>query len=78
MVYDILYTLNRFSDLKEYRHFEGNSLHIKASLMGSSCTVIVENGELKLGTWQGIYFVNLTDQGSESVLKNVVNKVVII
>ena len=42
---------------KEYRHFEGNSsAHIKASLMGSNQTVIIENGELKIGTWQGIYF----------------------
>lgn len=24
--------------------------------MGSSCQVIVEDGQLKLGTWQGIYF----------------------
>ena len=41
----------------QYLHFEGNShAHIKASLMGSSCTVIVQDGKLQLGTWQGIYF----------------------
>jgi len=41
----------------EYLHTEGNShAHIKASLMGSSCTVIIEDGKLLLGTWQGIYF----------------------
>jgi secondary thiamine-phosphate synthase enzyme len=41
----------------EYLHFEGNShAHIKASLMGSSCTVIIQDGKLMLGTWQGIYF----------------------
>lgn len=41
----------------DYLHFEGNShAHIKASLMGSSCTVIIQNGKLLLGTWQGIYF----------------------
>jgi len=41
----------------EYFHFEGNShAHIKASLMGSSCTVIIQGGKLLLGTWQGIYF----------------------
>lgn len=40
-----------------YLHREGNSAaHIKASLMGSSVTVLVEKGELQLGTWQGIYF----------------------
>ena len=40
-----------------YRHSEGNSAaHIKASLIGSSVSVIIENGKLQLGTWQGIYF----------------------
>jgi secondary thiamine-phosphate synthase enzyme len=40
-----------------FRHSEGNSTaHIKASLAGSSVTVIVEGGRLKLGTWQGIQF----------------------
>ena len=40
-----------------YRHLEGNAdSHIKASLMGSSVSVIVENGRLVLGTWQKIFF----------------------
>ncbi len=40
-----------------YRHAEGNSAaHLKTSLMGSSETIIVRDGELQLGTWQGIYF----------------------
>jgi secondary thiamine-phosphate synthase enzyme len=40
-----------------YRHGEGNSAaHVKASLMGFSVRVIVENGRLQLGTWQAIYF----------------------
>jgi len=39
-----------------YRHGEGNSAsHVKASLVGSSATVIVEAGRLVLGTWQGIF-----------------------
>jgi secondary thiamine-phosphate synthase enzyme len=39
-----------------YRHAEGNShAHAKASLVGTSATLIVEEGELLLGTWQGIY-----------------------
>lgn len=39
-----------------YRHGEGNSpAHLKTSLVGSSVTVLVEGGELVLGTWQGIY-----------------------
>jgi len=40
-----------------YAHMEGNSdSHVKSSLIGNSVQVIVENGQLMLGTWQGIYF----------------------
>jgi secondary thiamine-phosphate synthase enzyme len=39
-----------------YRHAEGNSdAHVKTSLVGASQLVPVEDGELVLGTWQGIY-----------------------
>jgi secondary thiamine-phosphate synthase enzyme len=39
-----------------YHHAEGNSdAHVKASLVGSSATVIVDGGDLVLGTWQAIY-----------------------
>jgi secondary thiamine-phosphate synthase enzyme len=40
-----------------YRHGEGNSdSHMKTSLFGPSLTVIVTEGRLVLGTWQGIFF----------------------
>jgi secondary thiamine-phosphate synthase enzyme len=40
-----------------YRHLEGNSpAHIKATIVGSSETIIIDNGRLVLGTWQGIFF----------------------
>jgi secondary thiamine-phosphate synthase enzyme len=39
------------------RHGEGNTAaHLKAALVGTSATVLVENGHLQLGTWQGIFF----------------------
>jgi len=39
-----------------YRHGEGNSdAHVKASLVGSSATLIVKDGEIVLGTWQGVF-----------------------
>ncbi|MFA7405205.1 MAG: secondary thiamine-phosphate synthase enzyme YjbQ [Pelobacteraceae bacterium] len=42
---------------KNFRHSEGNSdSHIKASFYGSSVQVIIRNGKMWLGTWQGIYF----------------------
>ena len=40
-----------------YEHAEGNSAaHIKSSIVGCSQTVIIQDGRLLLGTWQGIYF----------------------
>ena len=40
-----------------YRHREGNSAaHVKTTLVGSSESVAVENGDLILGTWQSIFF----------------------
>ncbi|MFH1877864.1 MAG: secondary thiamine-phosphate synthase enzyme YjbQ [Candidatus Omnitrophota bacterium] len=55
---DLLLGLDRIvPDRLNYRHVEGNSpAHIKASMTGSSITVIIDNGRLLLGTWQGIYF----------------------
>ena len=41
-----------------YRHMEGNSAaHLKSSMMGFSETVIIDQGRLLLGTWQGVYFL---------------------
>ncbi|TDQ36407.1 secondary thiamine-phosphate synthase enzyme YjbQ [Aureibacillus halotolerans] len=41
----------------KYKHAEGNTAsHLKASTVGASQHVIVEDGKLLLGTWQGIYF----------------------
>jgi len=55
---DIIRTLKNFvPENGDYHHMEGNSdAHIKASLLGSSVTVLVENNKLILGTWQSIYF----------------------
>ena len=54
---DILMVLNKvISDRETYRHLEGNSpAHIKTSLMGPDLTVLVTQGKLLLGTWQGIF-----------------------
>jgi len=51
-----------------YRHMEGNAdSHIKASLMGSSISVMVENGGLVLGTWQKIFFCEFDGPRSRRV-----------
>jgi secondary thiamine-phosphate synthase enzyme len=52
-----------------FRHFEGNSAaHLKASFMGFSQTIPVDNGKLCLGTWQGIYFCEFDGPRSRKVL----------
>ncbi|GAB6037258.1 secondary thiamine-phosphate synthase enzyme YjbQ [Fundidesulfovibrio butyratiphilus] len=55
---DLLTTLDRLIPRQgDYRHAEGNSdAHLKASLMGCHLTLLVEDGRLALGTWQGVYF----------------------
>ncbi|MFO7870514.1 MAG: secondary thiamine-phosphate synthase enzyme YjbQ [Kiritimatiellia bacterium] len=51
-----------------YSHAEGNAAaHIKASMMGSSVRVIVADGELQLGTWQGIYLCEFDGPRSRKV-----------
>ena len=55
---DIIMELDKIIPLHDnYRHMEGNSAaHIKASMFGSSEMVIIENGDLVLGTWQSLFF----------------------
>jgi secondary thiamine-phosphate synthase enzyme len=51
-----------------YGHCEGNAAaHVKASMMGSSVQIIVENGKLLLGTWQAIYFCEFDGPRSRNI-----------
>jgi secondary thiamine-phosphate synthase enzyme len=58
VVKDIIFMLNKVIPFEDkYLHTEGNSAaHIKASILGPSETIPIENGRLMLGTWQGIFF----------------------
>ncbi len=58
VVTDMLLALDKaFPDQRAFRHAEGNSTaHVKSSVIGCSERVIVEDGRLALGVWQGIYF----------------------
>jgi secondary thiamine-phosphate synthase enzyme len=57
-----------------YRHMEGNSdSHIKASLMGSSVTVLVEGGCLVLGTWQKIFYCEFDGPRSRKFFVKTIN-----
>jgi len=71
---DILMELNKVIPFEDnYSHAEGNSAaHIKASLVGSSETVFIEDGRLVLGTWQGIYLCEFDGPRQRQVLVKVV------
>ena len=55
---DLIYGLNKLIPLRDnYRHTEGNSAaHLKSSLIGASEQIIIRDGKMLLGTWQGIFF----------------------
>lgn len=53
--------MNRMNELipkdGHYQHIEGNSAaHIKASIFGSSVTLIISNGHIELGMFQSVFF----------------------
>lgn len=70
---DILMELNKIVPIQDnYKHREGNAAaHIKASIVGSSEMVLVQNGRLVLGTWQGIFFCEFDGPRSRRVVVNV-------
>ncbi|HEV2314207.1 MAG TPA: secondary thiamine-phosphate synthase enzyme YjbQ [Candidatus Acidoferrales bacterium] len=55
---DIETTLDRIvPHTANYRHAEGNAdSHIKTALTATTATIFIEDGELALGRWQGIFF----------------------
>ena len=58
VVRDMVMELSKIVPAEDgYRHAEGNSAaHIQSTLVGASETLLIEDGEPLLGTWQGIYF----------------------
>jgi secondary thiamine-phosphate synthase enzyme len=62
-----------FDDLvpqrSDFRHGEGNSpAHAKASLAGSSLTLLIDGGKLVLGSWQGVYLAEFDGPRRRRVL----------
>ena len=69
--HDILLTLSELMPPNRpgYRHSEGNSdAHSKSSMVGCSEQVLVRDGKLALGTWQGIFFCEFDGPRSRRVL----------
>jgi secondary thiamine-phosphate synthase enzyme len=67
---DINTVLTRLVPVRaDYEHAEGNAdAHAKAALVGSSVTVLIENGAPVLGTWQGIFFCEFDGPRERNVL----------
>src|SRR3989338_8711822 len=71
---DILNGLERLVPFSgDYAHTEGNAAaHIRSSIIGTDATVLVENGGLKLGTWQGIFFCEFDGPRQRNVFIRIV------
>jgi secondary thiamine-phosphate synthase enzyme len=67
---DILMELDKLVPLNDrYRHTEGNSAaHIKASIIGASETLFIEDGDLVLGTWQSVFFCEFDGPRTRQVI----------
>ena len=72
---DILRILNQMVPFKgPYRHGEGNSpAHIKASLIGSSVSVMIENSRLILGRWQSLFFCEFDGPRTRKVFIKIIS-----
>ncbi|WP_031513562.1 secondary thiamine-phosphate synthase enzyme YjbQ [Desulfofalx alkaliphila] len=70
VVTDMLGALNKLVPVhNNYLHSEGNSdAHIKATLVGASETVLITDGTLQLGTWQGIYLCEFDGPRNRKVM----------
>ena len=71
---DILMVLNDAVPWKaDYRHAEGNSpAHVKSTLVGASEMVMIADGNLVLGTWQGIFFCEFDGPRSRKVYLQII------
>ncbi|WP_153463785.1 MULTISPECIES: secondary thiamine-phosphate synthase enzyme YjbQ [Sediminibacillus] len=55
------------------RHAEGNTAsHLKTSTVGHAQTLIISNGKLELGTWQGVYFCEFDGPRSRKYLGKII------
>ncbi|RTZ99427.1 MAG: YjbQ family protein [Deltaproteobacteria bacterium] len=72
---DILDVLNDIVPFEAgYRHLEGNSAaHAKSTLVGASEWIAVENSQLMLGTWQGVFFCEFDGPRTRKVHVQLVN-----
>lgn len=57
-----------------YKHIEGNSAaHVKASIFGSSVTIVLNNGRLELGMFQSIFLCEFDGPRTRKVFVKVIS-----
>jgi len=73
---DIIMELNKIVPIKDnYLHAEGNAAaHIKSSIIGCSREVLIEEGSLKLGTWQSLFFCEFDGPRNRSVWMKIIGE----
>lgn len=60
-------------DRPDFQHAEGNApAHVKTSLVGSQLTLLVSEGRLVLGTWQGVFLAEFDGPRRRRVLVKVI------
>jgi len=71
---DLLKELNKVIPFEDnYGHGEGNSAaHIKSSMVGVSCLVLIEEGRLVLGTWQALFLCEFDGPRDRRVMVKVI------
>jgi len=77
VVHDLLLWYGRTVPQQQpgFRHGEGNSdSHIQCTLIGPSQTILVNNGDLVLGRWQGVFFCEFDGPRKRSLHVQVVGK----
>jgi len=78
VVHDMLKQLDEMVPWRQpfYRHGEGNSAsHVKASMMGSSVTVLIDAGRLVLGRWQGVWFCEFDGPRTREAIIHVIAEI---
>ncbi|MEA3344637.1 MAG: secondary thiamine-phosphate synthase enzyme YjbQ [Chloroflexota bacterium] len=66
---DIISALERIVPSGPYGHREGNApAHIMSGLVGCEATLFIENGQLLLGTWQGVFLAEFDGPRNRRVL----------
>ena len=77
VVKDMISAFKKLIPNENFLHVEGNSqAHILSTLIGQSLSLIIKNGNLLLGQWQGVFFVELDGPRQRKIYLKVVKNAV--